>query len=122
MVSPGVGWGESPTEKATYLRAWRAANPDKAAAQVARRRLKQYGLTPERYAEIWLAQEEACGICGRTDSWRWSIDHDHACCAGGTSCGACVRGVLCQNCNAGIAQFRDDPQILAAAIAYVGGA
>ncbi len=28
-----------------------------------------------------------------------SIDHDHACCPGPTSCGRCIRGLTCHSCN-----------------------
>lgn len=109
------------TAKNKYAREWRRANPEKAREYGRRATLKRYGLTPEQHAEIWRRQGERCAICRRDDAWRWSIDHDHACCAGDTSCGACVRGILCQNCNVGIAHFRDDSSLLDAAKAYLGG-
>ena len=41
--------------------------------------------------------QRPCAICG---SHRFkAVDHDHACCDGNMSCGACIRGVLCAKCN-----------------------
>jgi hypothetical protein len=68
-------------------------------------------------------QGSRCAICGTTEpgrqSDRWCIDHDHACCPEGVSCGRCVRGLLCHNCNAGLGHFQDDPDRLLTAAAYV---
>jgi len=41
-----------------------------------------------------------------------AVDHDHKCCPGKTSCGQCVRGLLCWNCNDTLATFRDNPEKL----------
>jgi recombination endonuclease VII len=65
--------------------------------------------------EMVLATE--CEVCD--DTFRLAIDHDHKCCSGPHSCGKCVRGVLCQHCNQGLGNFKDDPEILKRAIAYL---
>ncbi len=74
-----------------------------------------YGITPERYAEMLAEQGNACAIC-RSTEWpgkgnRPQVDHDH-------DTGA-VRGLLCSNCNHGLGQFRDNLDLLRAAIAYL---
>ncbi|WJN63238.1 endonuclease [Streptomyces phage phiScoe45] len=90
--------------------AWKAAN----AERVKEHKLKStYGLTP--------AEREAlghnCHICGAGGVM--AIDHDHACCPGERSCGACVRGVLCRKCNLALGHFDDDITRLRAAINYL---
>ncbi len=48
------------------------------------------------------------------------IDHDHQCCnSKSTSCGKCVRGVLCRKHNVGLGMFSDSPKILLDAIGYL---
>lgn len=66
------------------------------------------------------AQQGVCAICGTGDpglSYRWGsrtafcVDHDHTT--------GQIRGLLCQGCNKGIANFQDDPALLHQAIAYL---
>lgn len=37
-----------------------------------------------------------------------AVDHDHRCCPGATSCGACVRGLVCNQCNAAVGLIHED--------------
>lgn len=36
------------------------------------------------------------------------VDHDHACCPGDHSCGKCVKGLICFDCNTALGLLRDD--------------
>lgn len=83
-------------------------------------RARNYGLSVEAYDEL-LAKHEGCAICGAPETYekRLRIDHDHACCAGNRSCGACVRGLLCNSCNLGLGAFQDDVDRLLAAVDYL---
>jgi hypothetical protein len=64
------------------------------------------------------AQGGACAIC-RVVTDDIMIDHDHACCPGRYTCGACVRGILCRHCNLGLGFMKDDPSRLKAALRYL---
>lgn len=100
---------------------WHKANPQHKFA----RRLRKFGLTVEAYEALLDAQGHRCAIC-RTDEpggvGRWHVDHDHGCCPGQRSCGKCIRGLLCSECNLGLGKFRDDPERLCAALAYLRSA
>ena len=65
-------------------------------------RLARYGLTAERFAQLLEDQDHACAMCRADfeDGQPICIDHDHDCCPDEkSSCGACVRGLLCVSCN-----------------------
>jgi hypothetical protein len=87
------------------------------------RSVERHGITREQYLAMLASQGEVCAICERTSPGeffgRWAIDHDHRCCPGQTSCGRCIRGLLCRACNMGLGQFGDDPNQLMSAAAYL---
>jgi len=114
-----------PARKRT--REWRLANLERAAANqqafVASggKRLsdrkshlkRKYGMTIEQYDAMLQAQGGGCFICNRPprEDISLHVDHDH-------SSGA-IRGILCFCCNNALADFQEDPRLLARAGAYL---
>lgn len=82
-------------------------------------RFRRYGITREEYEA---ASALGCRICLRTDR-KLHVDHDHACCSmrGGSAstCGNCVRGLICGPCNRGLGLFFDDADALERAAKYL---
>jgi hypothetical protein len=86
-----------------------------------RRTVSQYGLAPGEYDALLAIQGGVCYGCGRSSKSgkRLAVDHDHRCCSGHSSCGKCVRGLLCHRCNDTLAHFRDNPKMLRALATYL---
>ncbi|WP_406482986.1 MULTISPECIES: endonuclease domain-containing protein [unclassified Streptomyces] len=66
-------------------------------------RLSHYNVTKEFVELLLRHQGRKCAVCGITEAGgrgTMHIDHDHGCCPGRRSCGECVRGLVCSNCNA----------------------
>lgn len=80
-----------------------------------------YGITIDEYDAMLARQGGSCAICrGQTKDGRsFFVDHDHACCPGQRTCGGCVRGLLCGDCNLGIGYFNDDTTRIQRAITYL---
>lgn len=74
--------------------------------------MRQYNITEADYMAMLAAQGGGCFICSRPPEAgkRLAVDHDHACCPGKTSCGMCVRGLLCTPCNLLLGRLGDDEQ------------
>jgi len=85
----------------------------------------KYRMTPEQFGELSARQGGRCAICDEPTPVNaikphLVVDHDHSCCSGaGATCGICVRGLLCMRCNTGLGFFKDDPELLEAAIRYL---
>jgi len=75
-------------------------------------RLREYGLSPETFAEMIIEQDNKCWIC-RKDFGESTPNVDHCHVTGS------VRGLLCRNCNHGLGNFHDNPEFLLRAGAYL---
>ena len=81
---------------------------------------KNYDLTPEQWASIFEAQGRCCAICKtpipngnkrKDGTATWATDHDHKT--------GKVRGILCNNCNHGLGNFKDNKTLLRLATEYL---
>lgn len=83
--------------------------------------LYRYKITSAEYREILARQGGGCAICHRV-TYVICVDHDHSCCPERKkSCGKCVRGLLCPDCNGALGLMADDPQRLRNAADYLEG-
>jgi hypothetical protein len=101
---------------------WQKKNPERTKYLSRKSHLKKYNLTPEQYDKILILQNNKCLIC-KKDASNFTkslhVDHDHKCCAGKESCGNCVRGLLCNNCNTILAHCKDNIETLESVIDYL---
>jgi hypothetical protein len=83
----------------------------------------QFKMTLADYNEMLADQEGLCAACQNppADGQRLHVDHDHACCDTRYTCGKCVRGLLCLNCNAALGHVRDSKERLMNLIDYLEG-
>lgn len=96
-----------------------ASDPAKRAAQNRAANLKRdYGLTPAQYDAMFAKQGGVCALCGSPPNLsgvraasRLHVDHDHE--------SGKVRALLCNHCNRGVGAFRDDPDLMRRAAAYI---
>lgn len=81
--------------------------------------LTKYGINADDYHWLLGEQEGGCALCGSPESQgekfargktRLSVDHDHDHCGPSRACKACIRGLLCHDCNVGIAKFEYKPK------------
>lgn len=79
-------------------------------------RYVMHGLTLEQF-EALKTESGLCPICEKKE--QSVLDHDHSCCPGQTSCGSCVRGYICNNCNAGLGQLGDSLETVLKAYQYL---
>jgi len=86
-----------------------SAEPGYRKESTARRKILQHGISIDEYNALVAQQDGRCACCGKEpkSGKRLVIDHDHTCCPGATSCGQCIRGLLCGNCNLGIGLLGD---------------
>ena len=78
---------------------------------------KNYGISPDCFNQMWMAQDGKCAICGEKMTPRGRektsacVDHNHQTNE--------VRGLLCRLCNHGIGNLKDSPSVLQSAVKYL---
>lgn len=102
--------------KPCTTRVWIRNNPDKVAGARRRHNLKKkFTLTVKEWDKMFEEQKGRCALCRKknpsSDGRRLAVDHDHK--------RKVVRGLLCGNCNKGLGNFKEDPELLIAAIDYL---
>lgn len=84
-------------------------------------------MEPEELEALTEEQDGLCYICHvlpvRTrlgeEVRGLSIDHDHSCCPKGQSCGECLRGLICNECNRLLGMVGDSIERLEALVSYL---
>jgi len=107
-------WPSQATQRTPARLAYEAEyrrRPESKAKAIVRSRRHKYGLNVEEYDALVLASGGLCAICSGDMGDDICVDHCH-------DTGA-VRGLLCRHCNFGLGHFRDDPERLRAALAYL---
>ena len=103
--------------------AWKVTNAERSHFLDRKSHLKRlYKLTPEQYDQRVRDQNRLCLLCLEPLDLTINnpIDHNHKCCSGEKSCGKCVRGILHDRCNRYISLLEKYPELLPAALKYIG--
>jgi len=103
-------WDKINKDKRTeYRRRWVNKYPEK---ELNSRLLYQFGITIEKYKQMLKIQNNVCAICGQKSKIkRLCIDHCHK-----TNI---IRGLLCDSCNKGLGDFKDNIKYIKSAIKYL---
>lgn len=81
------------------------------------RRMVKYRLDDSTYLDMLQKHNGMCWICQKREAT--CIDHDHKCCDGQYTCGDCIRGLLCKQCNSYLGYIIDDVDTLQRAMLYL---
>lgn len=106
-----IGWTEEEKEKRRiYMREYK--NNRKSHMKVLARGSyfkRLYGITITEFESMVEEQKESCALCGKRK--KLFVDHCHKT--------KKVRALLCAQCNWGLGQFHDNPQLIRAAADYL---
>jgi hypothetical protein len=106
-----------------YMTSYYNSNPDKKAAKVAMNsgkdtNWKRHKITEEQYIIMLNKYDGKCYSC--KDREATCIDHDHSCCnVSRRSCGNCIRGLLCHNCNTALGLMKDNKESILLLVEYI---
>ena len=105
-----------------YMTEYYKNNPDKNAEKIRKNSIYQgnwhrHHLSEEKYIELVNLYDGKCHSCKERPAT--NIDHDHECCDKARSCGKCVRGVLCNQCNTALGLLLDSKKYVLNLLEYI---
>ena len=100
-----------------YVSQYVKDNPHKRSKANPNRKWRRHNLNDEVYSELYSRYNGKCHSCKDRDGI--NIDHDHACCNGSYSCGKCVRGLLCSQCNTALGLLNDEKEKIENLLLYL---
>ena len=114
---PSGGWYCKPCHKITQDR-WRAQNKETIRTAG---RTYNYKLSTVQYTKMLIRQENRCALCRVefTESIVPYVDHNHSCCPAQKTCGKCIRGLLCRDCNSFLGRIKDSAVYCTTVIRYL---
>jgi hypothetical protein len=106
-----------------YSKDWSEKNREKRRETDRKVALKRkFGITVEQYDGLLEAQRGMCLTCdAKPTDKRLAVDHDHNCCPGQKTCGKCIRGLLCSNCNTALGLIKERQDVLYNMLQYLRG-
>ena len=104
---------------AAYMKQYYYDNPEKTKRKnkQIRHNWKKHKISEEDYKNLLSLHGGKCHSCKINNAT--NIDHSHECCPGAYSCGRCVRGVLCHNCNSSLGLLKDSRQNIIGLLQYI---
>lgn len=108
---------------AARMRKYFSDNPEKYEAnkridRARRANYRRHSLSIEEYNELLSRYDGKCYVCQIAEATH--IDHDHNCCNSTRyTCGKCVRGILCRDCNLLLGNAKDRVDTLSNAVLYL---
>lgn len=85
-------------------------------------RLKsRFNITVQQYEYMLKQQNNVCFVCEQPETRKsghtgremnLSVDHDRRCCPANKSCGKCIRGLLCTDCNTSLGKLECKPKVM----------
>lgn len=102
-----------------YMTQYYKDNPDKIdkTNRGPRKSWRRHRITEEHFNEMLKIYDGKCHSCKVNEAT--NIDHDHNCCPTPRSCGKCVRGMLCHNCNSALGLLKDNRQNIIGLLEYI---
>lgn len=81
---------------------------------------KRHGMSENEWNLLYHKYDGKCHSCKENDGV--AIDHDHSCCSKSYSCGNCIRGFLCRECNISLGIMKEEYERIIKLAEYINPA